>query len=144
MNEKILVVDDDESVRTVFSTELTKAGYIVEAAESGKQAIQKANAEFYNLALIDIRLPDMQGTELLVTLKQTTPKMRKIIVTGYPDVNNAIDALNRDADGYLTKPVALDTLLTKVKEQLEIQRGEEEYGQKKSEDFFVTKLRKNT
>lgn len=144
MNEKILVVDDDESVRTVFSTELTKAGYIVEAAESGKQAIQKANAEFYNLALIDIRLPDMQGTELLVTLKQTTPKMRKIIVTGYPDVNNAIDALNRDADGYLTKPVALDTLLTKVKEQLEIQHGEEEYGQKKSEDFFVTKLRKNT
>jgi len=143
MKEKILVVDDDVSVRTVFSTELVKAGYVVEAAESGKQAIEKANAGFYNLALIDIRLPDMQGTELLVALKQTTPKMRKIIVTGYPDVKNAIDALNRDADGYLTKPVALDTLLTKVKEQLEIQRGEEEYGQKKSEEFFVTKLRKN-
>lgn len=143
MNERILVVDDDKSVRAVFSMELIRAGYIVEVAESGKQAVEKANAGFYNLALIDIRLPDMEGTDLLVTLKQTTPKMRKIIVTGYPDVQNAIKAVNQDADGYLTKPVALDVLLLKVKEQLDIQRSEEEYGQKKFEEFFETRLKKN-
>src|SRR5208283_888632 len=129
MNEKILVVDDDKSVRTVFATELIRAGYIVDVAENGKQAVEKANAGFYNLALIDIRLPDMEGTDLLVALKQTTPKMRKIIVTGYPNLQNAIKAVNQDADSYLTKPVALDTLLMKVKEQLDIQRDEKEYEQ---------------
>jgi len=56
---------------------------------------------FYKLALVDIRLPDMDGVELLTGMKQTTPKMVKIIITGYPSLENAVEAVNRGADGYI-------------------------------------------
>jgi len=83
---RILVVDDDESIRKVLATILEENGYIVDTAENGKEAIEKSNTKFYNLALIDIRLPDMEGTKLLTTIRETTPKMVKIIVTGYPSL----------------------------------------------------------
>lgn len=71
---RILVIDDDESIRRTISKSLKRAGYLVDAVENGKQAIEKAEANFYNLALIDIRLPDMDGTKLLTAMKETTPK----------------------------------------------------------------------
>jgi DNA-binding NtrC family response regulator len=137
---KILIVDDDASIRTVFSTQLIKAGYAVEPAENGKQAIEKSKAGFYNLALIDIRLPDMEGIDLLTALKQTTPKMRKIIVTGFPNLQNAIKAVNNDADAYLTKPVDIKVLLAKIKEQLNKQQEDDEYTQNKIADYIMTKV----
>ena len=81
---KILIVDDDESVRETFTAILEENGYIVDTAENGRDAIEKSNKNFYNAAFIDIRLPDMDGTDLLTAMKETTPKMRKIIITGYP------------------------------------------------------------
>jgi DNA-binding NtrC family response regulator len=79
MNEEssILVIDDDESIRKTVSMSLRHAGYRVDTAENGKQGIEKSERNFYNLALIDIRLTDMEGTEHLTALKQTTPKMVK-------------------------------------------------------------------
>ena len=79
MNEaaRILVVDDDESIRKSLIPALEGAGYVVGTAEDGTDAIKKAEANFYNLALIDIRLPDMEGTQLLSALKETRPKMVK-------------------------------------------------------------------
>ena len=64
MNEtaRILLIDDDESVRKTISKALEKAGYKVDTAENGTEALEKTRAKFYNLALIDIRLPDMEGT----------------------------------------------------------------------------------
>lgn len=73
------------------------------------------------MALIDIRLPDMDGTELLTKMKETTPKMRKIVVTGYPSMNGAIIALIEDADGYIVKPAKPDDIIEKVREQLKQQ-----------------------
>jgi len=64
----------------------------------------------YNAALIDIRLPDMEGTELLTRMKDTVPKVRKIIITGYPSMKNAIEAVNRKADAYVLKPVDVEKL----------------------------------
>ena len=108
---RILVIDDEESIRRTVSMTLQRAGYNVDVAENGKQAIEKAAAKFYNLALIDIRLPDMEGTELLTALKETTPKMVKIILTGYPALQNAIAAINKGVDAYLIKPLNTDELL---------------------------------
>jgi DNA-binding NtrC family response regulator len=85
--ERILLVDDDESVRKALAAVLENKGYIVETAENGRQAIEKSKTGFYHLVLIDVRLPDMEGTRLLSEMRDTTPKMVKIIVTGYPSLS---------------------------------------------------------
>jgi len=143
MNEsaKILVIDDEESIRRTVSMALERAGYAVDTAENGKQAIEKAEANFYNLALIDIRLPDMEGTELLTALEETTPKMVKIILTGYPALENAVKAINKGVDTYLIKPVKTDELLSLIKEHLDKQKQEKEYGQQKVDQFVETRLK---
>jgi DNA-binding NtrC family response regulator len=138
---RILVIDDEESIRRSVSMTLESAGYNVDAAENGKQAIEKAEANFYNLALIDIRLPDMEGTELLTTLTETKPKMVKIILTGYPALENAVKAINKGVDAYLIKPVKTDELLKLIKEHLDKQKQEKEYGQQKVAKFVETRFK---
>src|SRR3972149_2849260 len=138
---RILVVDDDESIRKTIAAILEEKGYIVDTAESGKEAIEKSNANFYNLALIDIRLPDMEGTRLLAEMKETTPKMVKIIVTGYPSLQNAITVVNRGADGYLLKPVNIDSLLETIKRHLEKQREARRYSEEKVAEFIRTRVK---
>ena len=118
---RILVVDDDESVRKVFATILEEEGYAVDTAKNGREAIKKSKVKFYNLALIDIRLTDMEGTKLLTKVKDTMPKMRKIIITGYPSLQNAIEAVNRGADAYVLKPFDMDKVLETIKDQLKKQ-----------------------
>jgi len=91
--------------------------------------------------LIDIRLPDMEGTELLTALKETTPKMIKIILTGYPALQNAIDGVNKGAHGYLVKPIKMDELFQTVKEQLKKQSESKEYGEQKLAKFVETRFK---
>jgi len=143
MNEpaRILVIDDEESIRRTVSMTLEHAGYVVDTAENGKQAIEKTEANFYNLALIDIRLPDMEGTELLTALKETTPKMVKIILTGYPALQNAIAAINKGVDAYLIKPLNTNELLRLIKEHLDKQKHESEYGQERLSQFVETRFK---
>jgi DNA-binding NtrC family response regulator len=143
MSEKarVLVIDDDEGVRESIATALRDEGYVVDTAKDGKEAIENSNANFYNLALIDIRLPDMEGTKLLSSLRETTPRMVKIILTGYPALQNAIEAVNKGADAYITKPVNMDQLLEKIKEHLAKQREMKEYGQGKVAEFVETRFR---
>ena len=133
---RILVVDDDESIRETFTAILEENGYVVDTAESGKEAIEKTNKNFYNAAFIDIRLPDMEGTELLTALKDTTPKMRKIIVTGYPALQNAIEAVNKNADAYVTKPPKMNDVLNLLKEHLEKQKEEKKLSEEKVTEFI--------
>lgn len=138
---RIIVVDDDESIRKTLSTILEDEGYFVDTAESGKEAIVKTNANFYNLALIDFRLLDMEGTELLIRIKDTVPRMRKIIITGYPTVHNAIEAVNRSADGYLVKPFDVGKALFVIREQLKKQEDERRFSQEKVTEFLETHVR---
>jgi two-component system response regulator PilR (NtrC family) len=135
---RILIVDDDESIRKVLSTILEEEGYAVDMAMNGKDAIKKSNERFYNLALIDIRLPDVEGIELLTRMKDTTPKMRKIMITGYPSLQNAVEALNKGANAYIMKPLDMDKILKTIKEQLQKQREEKKYSQEKVADFIET------
>ena len=137
----VLVVDDDEGIRSVVEKALKNTGYLVDTAKNAKEAITKTNANFYNIALIDIRLPDMEGTELLKAMKETTPPMIKIILTGYPAMQNAIDAVNRGAHGYLVKPVNMDELLRTVERHLKAQKELKEYGQQKIAEFVETRVK---
>jgi DNA-binding NtrC family response regulator len=139
---RIIVIDDDESIREMLSTILQEEGYSVDTAESGKEALLKTNAVFYDLALIDIRLLDMEGTELLVRIKDTVPRMRKIIITGYPTVHNAIEAVNRNADAYLVKPFEMSKALFVIRDQLKKQEAEKRYSQEKVTEFIETQVRR--
>jgi len=140
-NARILVIDDDENIRKVLTTILEEEGYAVESAETARKAIKMTKRKAYNLALIDIRLPDMEGIELLTRMKDTTPKMRKIIITGYPTLQNAIEAVNRGADVYIMKPFDMDKVLVTIKEQLKKQENEQKYSQEKVAEFIETRVR---
>jgi len=94
------------------------------------------------LALLDIKLPDMEGTQLLAKLHENTPKMVKIMVTGYPSLENAMEALNQGANAYVTKPVKPEKLLALIKEKLEEQRQAEKMTENKVTDWIKTRARK--
>ncbi|MGA9347446.1 MAG: response regulator [Anaerolineae bacterium] len=119
---RILIADDDESTRRSLRLIFEKMGYETETAGTGREAIEKAQGSFFSLALLDIRLPDMEGTELLAPLKETNPDMAVILVTGYASLKTAVQALNAGASGYITKPLDVDEVLSKAKDVLEKQR----------------------
>ena len=119
MNERILIVDDDADIRKVLSSILSEEGYIVATVENGKQALKATESELFDLALIDVELPGMKGTELLHKLKEKQPRMVKIIVTGYPSFDNAMRAVNEGADGYILKPFEAKKLLKTVRKHLD-------------------------
>ena len=120
---------------------MEEEGYAVDTAKNGREAIKKSKVKFYNLALIDIRLTDMEGTKLLTRVKDTMPKMRKIIITGYPSLQNAIEAVNRGADAYVLKPFDMEKVLETIKDQLKKQEEEKRYTQKKVGEFIETRVK---
>lgn len=142
MKKRILVIDDDEAVLKSMARLLDFEGYQVDTAKTGKEAVEKSQLNFYNLALIDIRLPDMEGTALLRAMRDMVPRMVKIILTGYPSTSNAIEAANKGADAYVIKPVIdTDDFLRKIKEHLGKQEESEHYDDKKVTDFVKTRLK---
>ena len=119
--KRILLVDDDKSVLKTLTEILQFEGYDVDTTETGKEAIEKSKTQFYNVALLDIKLPDIDGTELLQIIDGHIPKTAKIVITGYPSTENAIKALNLEADAYITKPVEPKQLLETIRKKLENQ-----------------------
>ena len=114
----VLLVDDDEGIRRTLPRLLSKSGFDVDLANDGSEALKRSRLRLYNLALIDIRLPDMEGTKLLKMLKEDNPELVEIIITGYPSVESAARAIDEGADAYLLKPVAPSDLLAKMREKL--------------------------
>jgi two-component system, NtrC family, response regulator HydG len=138
---RIILVDDDESIRKTMKTILEDEGYIVDLASTGNQAIEMTQEKEYNIALLDIRLPDMEGVELLKLMRDNVPRTRKIMVTGYPSMQNAIIALNKKADAYLIKPVNVEKLLELVKEQLKLQEEEKNFSELKVAEFIESRVK---
>ena len=103
--------------------------------------LRRLRRHLYNIALLDIRLPDIEGIELLKLMKDGTPRTRKIMVTGYPSIQNAITALNKNADAYLIKPVNIEKLLNTVKEQLQLQEEERQFSEEKVAEFIETRVK---
>ena len=138
---RILIVDDDENIRKVLIAILEDKGYNIEAVGTAREAIKKTDKKFYNLALIDIRLPDMEGIDLLTKIRDTTHRMRKIIITGYPTLQNAVEAVNLGADAYIMKPFDVERVLSTIGEQLRKQNQEKKYSQDKVAEFIETRVR---
>lgn len=138
---RILIVEDDENIRKTMQNILQQQGYETDTAKTGREAEQKTRNRVYNLALLDIKLPDMEGTQLLAKLQESSPKMMKIMVTGYPSLENAMEALNQGANAYVTKPVKPAKLLELIKEKLEEQNQAEKMTENKVTDWIKTRAR---
>ena len=120
--ENILIVDDDESTRKTLAFIFNKKGYNVETVGTGHEALEMAQQKSFNLALLDIKLPDIEGIELLVPLKKMHPDMETIMMTAYSSLETVIRALNEGASAYIIKPLNLDDVLNKINSIFERQR----------------------
>jgi DNA-binding NtrC family response regulator len=118
MVTSILIVDDEAGVRSTLRLVLEHEGYLVADVDNGKKAVKACEKSLFDVALIDIELPDMKGTELLDKLKKIQPKMIRIIITGYPTFESAVKAVNEGADAYVLKPFKVETLLETIKKLL--------------------------
>ena len=117
--EKIIVNDADADVRNSFLLFLNKVGYKTETAQTGQEAVNKIKNEYYNVALLNIKLPDVEGTELIKPLKEKRPNMDVIIMTSNTSLNSVVQALNEGASGNIFKPLNVDNLLTNIKDAIE-------------------------
>jgi K+-sensing histidine kinase KdpD len=121
-NESILVVDDDSDFLKIIKRILEIKGYEVENALSASEAITRMEERFYNVTILDISLPDADGTELLSRLLEIHPDVIAIMLTGHSSVQNAIQSLNRGAFAYLEKPIDPENFLSVISRGLEKQR----------------------
>jgi DNA-binding response OmpR family regulator len=119
----ILIVDDDKSILRTFTRILQRNGFEIDVAETGKEALEKTENKSYDLALVDIRLPDMDGTDLLPKMQKTMRNAVKIMITGFPSLENGVKALDGGADAYLVKPVKPEELLAIIEEKLKIKEN---------------------
>ena len=140
-SKSILIVDDDETILAILKEILQLEGYIVDTAATGEEAIEKCQAAFFNLSLLDIKLPDMEGTELITKLHEINPAMIKIIITGFPSFENAVKSLNLGADAYILKPVNSKKLLELVSEKMKDQEEASKLNEERVSDWVKNRVR---
>jgi DNA-binding NtrC family response regulator len=123
--KKVLIIDDDAELRSHLSAILTEAGYQTAEAASGREGIERAIAEDHDVVLLDLIMPKMSGSDVLVELRKASPRSRIIMLTAFATIENAVDAMKRGASDYVSKPFKIDDLLTRVRRVLEEARVEQ-------------------
>ncbi|HLV32724.1 MAG TPA: sigma-54 dependent transcriptional regulator [Chitinispirillaceae bacterium] len=121
---KILVVDDEASLRLLLSNELTRVGYVVEAVADGESALSKLREDFFHIVLLDIVMPHTDGLEVLRTMKQEKIPSEVIILTGNATLESAISSMKLGAFEYVRKPYSLNELLIQIERAIEHQRSQ--------------------
>ena len=117
--KKILIVDDDHKVRATISKILKTKGYKIDEASSGKEAIEKALSNDFDIVLLDLMMPTVSGMDVLVELRKSKPKTKEIMMTGFATVNNAVEAIKRGASDYISKPFKAEELDATIRRCLE-------------------------
>jgi len=138
--KNILIVDDDVGILESFSEILRLKGYSVDTANNASDGLKLAKEKYFHLALLDIKLPDMDGTELLAELQRVRPAMMKIMVTGYANLENSVKALNSGADAYIIKPVNPGVLIQVIQEKIREQEEAERVDGEKVSDYLERQL----
>ncbi len=115
---RILVVDDEEALRIVLSAELEGEGYQVTNAGDGQEAINILATNEFDLILLDIKMPNVDGFEVLKYVKEHSPKTKVVMLTGFADLKNAIESKKLGAEDFVSKPYDLVDLLTTVERVL--------------------------
>jgi DNA-binding response OmpR family regulator len=120
MEIRILVVDDDRPFRALLSKVLKEVGgFSVEESETAEDALQRTEREVFDLVLVDLNLPKMDGLELITRLVHLKPEILTILVTGCASIDSAVEAMKRGASDHLTKPFEPEEMLARVRRVLE-------------------------
>jgi signal transduction histidine kinase len=130
MAEKILLVDDEEGIRKVLGISLSDSGYKVFTAESGEEALRIFKEQAPPIVMTDIKMPGMDGIELLQRMKQENPDAEVIMITGHGEMELAIQSLKHEATDFITKPInddALEIALKRAKERISLKTQIREY-----------------
>ncbi|GBD91846.1 transcriptional regulatory protein ZraR [bacterium BMS3Abin04] len=126
MNAKILVVDDEEAIRTSIQMILNEEGYRTDTASDGQEALDRIKSEDYDIIISDIKMPKWDGIQLLEKVSHFSPESFFIIMTAYASIDTAIGALRKGAIDYFIKPIEFDDLIMKVKRLLDYKRAASE------------------
>ena len=126
MEDRILIVDDEELICRLLAQRLTSEGYSCVTANNGREALSHFYKNTFSLIISDIKMPEMDGIELLKRVRDLNPKMMVIMVTAYPEIDMAVEAMRLGAYDFIIKPADLDLILLSVKKALEKKRLEEE------------------
>ena len=113
--KKVLVVDDTKNIRMILTKCLELEGYEVMTASDGKQALEMFKSYTFDLAFLDIKLPEIRGTEVLKRIREQGITTPVIIITAYATVKNAVDCTNLGAVAYVQKPFSADKIRTILK-----------------------------
>jgi len=119
---RILIIDDDRGMRETLALILGRKGCAVETAASGEAGLEKAQQRSFDVILLDIKLPDGQGVDLLDPLLDHHPEAAVIVITGHASVKTAVQALNDGAAAYVTKPLDMDEVLAIIRREVKTQR----------------------
>jgi DNA-binding response OmpR family regulator len=119
MTHNILVVDDDQELRETIHEILTEAGFSVTMAANGEEALNCLDRQAFDVILLDLIMPGLGGKEVLPLIKRQSPSVKVIMITAFATIENAVSAMRKGADDYLTKPFKVDELLTVVRRSLE-------------------------
>ena len=117
--KKILIVDDERAVRATLSKILKAKGYRTDEASSGKEAIEKATSDDFDIVLLDLMMPTINGMDVLIELRKSKPKIKEIMMTGFATVDNAVEAIKNGASDYISKPFNADELDATIRRCLE-------------------------
>ena len=118
----VLVVDDDPAAYGLLREVLAKEGYLVETAESGREALERAGMAFFDVVLSDVRMPDLDGLEVLRGLKQLSPETVVIMMTAFGSIETAIETIKEGAYDYISKPFKLDDIKLTMRRALDHKR----------------------
>ncbi|MEA1883584.1 MAG: response regulator [Thermotogota bacterium] len=123
---RVLVVDDEDDFREIFIKRLKKREFNVTGAESGEKALQILDKQLFDVVILDVKMPGMDGVETLKEMKRMRPLMEVIMLTGHSTVESAIDGMKLGAFDYIMKPADLDELLEKMSQAYEKKRAHEQ------------------
>ncbi|HJY63617.1 MAG TPA: sigma-54 dependent transcriptional regulator [Ignavibacteria bacterium] len=118
--EKILIIDDNESLRYTLTSVLDESGYESCAVEDGFKGIEEVKTNLYNLVICDMKLPGMDGMQVLKQIKNLNPDIPVVVLTAFGDIKNAVDAMKQGAFDYLTKPFNNDEMVITIRKALEM------------------------
>jgi CheY-like chemotaxis protein len=121
--EKMLVVEDEDIMREALSDYFSDVGHKVDTANNGDKALESLNLTDYTLMIVDLKLPGRDGLAVLKEIRAKNPKAKVIIITAYPSIETAKDAIRGGALDYLPKPFELDYLETIIKQSYEIEEA---------------------
>lgn len=109
--QNVLIVDDNKCVLQILTKILQKAGHRVKSVETGKEMLQELETTTYDVVIIDVRLQDVNGLDLLNKIQKIAARMKKIILTGYPSEEDRIRASEQGANYYVSKPIKSERLI---------------------------------